>query len=103
MAIHHRGGTIRRARFGGDCCPADWIKPRRRFLVADRLNQTTTFVYDHLHRQTSVTNPNGEVTAYAYDALGQRTGLTDPEGNTTTWVYDGLNRVGSKKGSELFY
>jgi YD repeat-containing protein len=73
----------------GECC--GWF--RAPFRNGIRLNQTPTFVYDHLHRQTSETNANGEVTAYAYDALGQRTGLTDPEGNTTTWVYDGLNRV----------
>jgi RHS repeat-associated protein len=33
------------------------------------------------------------LTTFTYDAVGNQTSLTDPVGNTTTWVFDGLDRV----------
>ncbi|HEY4310196.1 MAG TPA: RHS repeat-associated core domain-containing protein [Pirellulales bacterium] len=55
---------------------------------ADALGDTTTYVYDHLNRQTSVEDPDHNVTNYTYYAWGQQKTITDPDLNTTTYTYD---------------
>jgi len=52
----------------------------------------TSYTYDSLGRQTSVTHPDGSVTSQAYDAAGQLTGTTDADNNTTTYEYDDAGR-----------
>jgi RHS repeat-associated protein len=53
----------------------------------------TTFVYDALHRATSVTDASGNVVSYGYDAAGRRTSIAYPDGRLVTYTYDGANRL----------
>lgn len=63
-------------------------------LVSSRSksNLTTTYGYDALGRQTSVTDPRIGSTSYAYYNTAGKAGLiqsvTDPAGNSTTYEYD---------------
>ncbi len=50
---------------------------------------TTTYGYDRVGNQTSVTDPTGAVTRTTYDGLNRPRVVTDPLGRTTTTVYDG--------------
>ncbi|MGD9159531.1 MAG: hypothetical protein PVG39_14055 [Desulfobacteraceae bacterium] len=49
---------------------------------------TTTFGYDALERQTSVTDPRTGTTTTYYDARGWVDYILDPTGNTTQFTYD---------------
>ena len=56
---------------------------------------TTSFTYDAIGRETSVTSPDGQVTAYTYDPLGRVTSVTLPKpapssslNFVTTYSYD---------------
>lgn len=49
---------------------------------------TTTFQYDVLGNQTSVTDPMGNVGTADYDAVGQVASTTDPLGHTTGYEYN---------------
>lgn len=53
-----------------------------------------TYTYDALGRQTSMTDPRGNVTKYAYDGLGNLTKTTLPDGTTQTAAY---TRNGQRK------
>lgn len=62
----------------------------------DGLALTTTYTYDSLGQQLSVTSPEGTVTRYEYDILGRRTSETiDPDGLniTTSYTYDERGNV----------
>jgi len=61
---------------------------------------TTTFGYDSLGRQTSMTWPEGQLTTYMYDALDRITSVTLPKPNpssnlnfTTTYSYDNFDSI----------
>jgi RHS repeat-associated protein len=60
--------------------------------VTDPLGRTTSYAYDALDRQVSMTDALGAVTQYAYDAVGNPLSTTDALGRTTTSTYDALNR-----------
>lgn len=49
---------------------------------------TTTFGYDVLGNQTSVTDPMGNTGRASYDAVGEVLSMTDPLGNTTEYGYN---------------
>ena len=54
---------------------------------------TTNYLYDDLHRLTSVTDAFTATVQYDYDLVGNRTGLTYPDSKHVTYVYDGDNRM----------
>jgi RHS repeat-associated protein len=55
--------------------------------------QSTTYGYDRLDRQTSVTDPAGNTWQAAYDLRGRRVSATDPDAGTTTTAYDDAGQV----------
>lgn len=57
----------------------------------DGKNQTTTFTYDPIDRQDTVTYAGGSVVDRDFDGDGNLVKVTDPTG-ITTMVYDKLNR-----------
>ena len=56
-------------------------------------NITTTYTYDLMGRQTSVTDTYGHTTTYEYDANGQVVSTTDPDGNETTNTYNAMGQI----------
>lgn len=61
---------------------------------------TTTYSYDNLHRLVSATTSfhNGTdveqiSSSYTYDAVGNQTSVTDTRGGVTEYTYDAVNRV----------
>ncbi|MBW3540935.1 MAG: hypothetical protein KY476_11745 [Planctomycetes bacterium] len=52
-----------------------------------------TYAYDALGRNTSITDPLGNVETFAYDAAGQMTSSTDQLSRTTTYAWDGVGRL----------
>jgi RHS repeat-associated protein len=61
--------------------------------VTDPLGRVTTYEYDDLNRVETITNPLDGTTSYTYDPVGNRKTITDAENRTTTYDYDALNRV----------
>ena len=53
----------------------------------------TTWAYDGLDRQTSVTRPEGISQTFEYDLSSRLLSLTDALGQSTEWSYDLLDRV----------
>jgi YD repeat-containing protein len=62
------------------------------YTVTDPQGQTTTTLYDDLHRKTSVVEPTNLTTSYGYDNNGNVTTVTAPGNEITQTVYDNLNR-----------
>lgn len=60
--------------------------------VTDAEGRTTTTTYDALNRPETVTDALGHSTTTAYNAVGNAASITDALGNTTTFAYDDLNR-----------
>jgi YD repeat-containing protein len=54
----------------------------------------TSYGYDALNREVTMTNALGGVTMTVYDADNNVTSVTDPVGNKTQYSYDALNRSG---------
>ncbi|GEM_PF-6606724 len=63
----------------------------------DAENRTTAYIYDDLHRLTTVTSPLGLVLTYTYDANDNKRLVTDGLNHTTEYTYDGLNRLVSER------
>lgn len=57
------------------------------------VSQVTSYAYDHLHRLTGMTNPDGLTVSYKYDLQGNRQTVTDPDGRVTKYEYDARNRL----------
>jgi len=64
----------------------------RQFGTPTLANLRTTYLYDALNRQTSMSDLAGQVSTMAYDATGNVTITTDVLGRQTTYLYDSLNR-----------
>ncbi|MES3030935.1 MAG: RHS repeat-associated core domain-containing protein [Patescibacteria group bacterium] len=58
----------------------------------DRMGDWTSFGYDSVQQQTSVTNARGHVTLYNYCACGALDSTTDALNNTTYFYYDKAGR-----------
>ncbi|MHC4739164.1 MAG: hypothetical protein ACYS9Y_09705 [Planctomycetota bacterium] len=56
--------------------------------------RVTTFTYNHLHKQTSRTLPNGETEYKEYDEYGRLVKATDFIGQVTSFSYDDPNAAG---------
>ncbi len=54
---------------------------------------TTTYVYNKIHKPTTITHPTGQTTTYTYNDLGLVTQVTTPGSFTTQYVYDKNNRT----------
>jgi RHS repeat-associated protein len=54
----------------------------------DRLGNWTTFGYDNMQRNTSVTNALGNVTSFGYCVCGALDSIRDAAGNLTSFFYD---------------
>jgi RHS repeat-associated protein len=70
-----------------------YLLPTKRI---DRLNRTTTFVYNSLQQLVSVTDPLNRVTQYARCTCGALLRLIDPMNRTTSWTYDVEGRPTAK-------
>src|ERR1051326_1496533 len=55
---------------------------------ADQAVIWTSYGYDPLGQQTSITDDKNNTTTTAYDAFGQPTSVTSPDSGTTSYVYD---------------
>jgi RHS repeat-associated protein len=64
-----------------------WLTSRMD-AVGTPVQRTTTFAYDVLGRQTTITDADGHVTSYGYDAVGRVRTVTDPDGGVVTTSYD---------------
>ncbi|MDL1898262.1 hypothetical protein FBQ82_18600, partial [Anaerolineae bacterium CFX7] len=53
---------------------------------------TTTYGFDDLNRNTSITDPYGATTGYIFDAAGNLIGQTDPAGLSTTITPNAVNQ-----------
>ncbi len=60
--------------------------------VTDAKTRATTYTYDAVNRLKTVTAPDLGVTAYTYDLAGNLTQRQDARNNITTYVYDVDNR-----------
>ena len=58
-------------------------------------NITTTYEYDLMGRQTSITDTYGHETVYEYDANGQLISSIDPDGNENINTYNALGQLES--------
>jgi len=58
----------------------------------DAANNTTTYAYDALNRQTTVQTPAGGTVTMVYDSADNLLARTDQLGHTTSHAYDALNR-----------
>ena len=56
--------------------------------VTDANGNTTTYAYDSTNELTTVTDALGDTTVYGYDAAGNQQTVTDALGHTTTTLYD---------------
>ncbi|MBX8528743.1 glycohydrolase toxin TNT-related protein [Pseudomonas cichorii] len=56
-------------------------------------DRTTTYTYDAVGQQKTVTDAAGKVESYTYDGLGNRKTLTNKNGDVWTYSYDLLNRL----------
>jgi RHS repeat-associated protein len=54
---------------------------------------TWRVAYDELDRETSRTDPLGNIIRYSYDGAGNRASLADRNGNVTTYAYDANTRL----------
>jgi RHS repeat-associated protein len=61
--------------------------------LSPQTDETTTYTYDSLHRNTQFSDPLNHPTTYGYDAANNRTSSTDALGHSTTFSYDSLNRL----------
>ncbi|MCP4410560.1 MAG: RHS repeat protein, partial [Gammaproteobacteria bacterium] len=61
--------------------------------VTDPLNRVTANTYDDLNRVLIITNPLSGTISYSYDAAGNKKTMTDTESRVTTYGYDDLNRA----------
>ncbi len=61
--------------------------------VTNALSHDTTFVYDTLGRQTSMTTPAATTTAIYSATTGQLTSQTDGKSQSTSFQYDDLGRL----------
>ena len=61
----------------------------------NQYNITTTYTYDLMGRQLSVTDTFGRTTSYTYDDNGQLLTTTDPAGNLTSNTYNVLGQLTS--------
>jgi len=61
----------------------------------------TSFGYDAINQQLSVTDDIGAVTAAQYDMLGRRVSRTHPDEGTTTYAYDLAGNVTKKTTANL--
>jgi RHS repeat-associated protein len=59
----------------------------------NELNQSSTYAYDSLGRQSDFTDPLNGTTHSTYDAAGRLVSITDPNNITTAYEYDGLGRL----------
>jgi RHS repeat-associated protein len=67
--------------------------------VKDPLNRTSTLAYDSIHRQVTLTEPNGSITQYVYNRFGNPAKMVgDPTGLNlvTTYTYDQNNLLETK-------
>ncbi|TAL11020.1 MAG: RHS repeat protein, partial [Chloroflexota bacterium] len=60
-------------------------------------NVVTSYAYDGVGNQTSMTDGRGKITTYAYDAAGRMISTTDPDGATIMYRYDALGRRTSQE------
>jgi RHS repeat-associated protein len=65
----------------------------RQLSVTDALNQTTSFAYDKVGDVVSVTDALGRTTSYTYDNLNRQVATTDALGQTKLVAYDAVNNV----------
>ncbi|WP_027912331.1 RHS repeat protein [Pseudomonas sp. URIL14HWK12:I7] len=56
-------------------------------------DRTTTYTYDAVGQQKTVTDAAGKIESYTYDAVGNRKTLTNKNGHVWTYNYDALNRL----------
>jgi len=54
---------------------------------------TSSYTYDAVGRQLTVTDPLGNATAYQYDGRGQLAVVTDALGYTSSYTYDAIGRL----------
>ena len=71
----------------------------RQVSVTDGRGNTTRTVYDAQNRISSTIDALGYATAYGYDALGRQISVIDPLANTVTTAYDAEGRVLSQRGA----
>jgi RHS repeat-associated protein len=57
--------------------------------------QATTYGYDRLNQQTTITDPAGNTWTTSYDLRGRVTGKTDPDTGATTMTYDDAGQLTS--------
>ncbi|ARN72662.1 FG-GAP-like repeat-containing protein [Oceanicoccus sagamiensis] len=61
--------------------------------VTDNNNQTISYHYDSLGRQTEVLDPSGNSTTITYNALGHKTAMSDPDKGNWSYTYNGLGQL----------
>jgi RHS repeat-associated protein len=64
------------------------IEPKGTLTTTDDTDYVTTYGYDEIYEQTSVTNANGDKLTYAYDDVGNVTTVVDPRKNATADTTD---------------
>jgi RHS repeat-associated protein len=74
--------------YDADGNPASETAPDGNVPGATAGSYTTTYGYDAINEETSVTDALGGVTKYGYDDAGNQVSTTDPDGNQTQAEYN---------------
>jgi RHS repeat-associated protein len=72
---------------------AKQVDPRGNVQGANPDDYATTFTYDAAGRLLTQTDPLGHATTYGYDKVGNQTSVTDANNHTTSSAYDAQNRL----------
>ncbi|MBI1877046.1 MAG: hypothetical protein HYR94_02210 [Chloroflexi bacterium] len=71
----------------------DYDAVGNQITVTAPLNRVTRYDYDSLNRAITMTNPISGLTTYSYDPVGNRTQIVNPKSQIQNFQYDALNRV----------
>jgi RHS repeat-associated protein len=66
--------------------------------ITNALNQVTTFSYNSCPGNlATLKDPNNQTTSYFYDTLGRQTSISYPDGGLTSWTYNDVAPVSMTK------
>ncbi len=78
------------------------VEPRGNVTGCGCASQFTwTYAFDRANRKLSETSPLGHVTSFAYDSVGNQLTVTDANTHATAYTYDAVNRLKTVTAPDL--